>query len=142
MDWYLWIKALHVIAVISWMAGLLYLPRLMVYHTDSVIGDRQSETFKIMERRLYFGIMYPAMIITWCSGLGLAWITKYFVEFWFLLKLGFVVILTFAHLFFGKELANFRDDLRVRKAIFYRLVNEIPTVLLILIVVLVIIKPF
>lgn len=138
----LWIKALHVIAVISWMAGLLYLPRLFIYHTDAPIGSEQSETFKMMEQRLYRVIMNPAMMLTWLLGLYLAWQVYLFHGGWLHAKIGLVVLLTIVHVFFGRTVRTFHNDGPRRTARYWRLVNEIPTVLMIAIVILVVVKPF
>jgi len=138
---YLWIKALHVIAVISWMAGLLYLPRLFVYHADAAPGP-QSETFKTMERKLIKIIMIPAMVLAWVTGLYMAMSAGWFHAGWFHGKLLLVVLLTGAHFWLGFIARDFAADANRRPARFFRLINEIPTVLMIGIVVLVIIKPF
>ncbi|MBM6593917.1 protoporphyrinogen oxidase HemJ [Microvirga sp. BT291] len=139
---YLWIKALHVIAVISWMAGMLYLPRLFVYHCEAQMGSIQSETFKIMERRLLKAIINPAMIVTWVLGLYLAWDGGWFASGWLHAKLLFVLVLSGVHGFLSKTVKVFAADENVRPARFYRMINEVPTVLMILIVILVIVKPF
>lgn len=148
MDWltgaYLWVKAAHIIAVISWMAGLLYLPRLFVYHCDVAPGSSQSETFKVMERRLYRAIITPAMIAAWVFGLSLA-ITPGVIDWgsgWFYAKLVLVVGLSGLHGFLGRQVRVFAVDQNQRGARFFRLINEIPTVILILVVVLVVVKPF
>lgn len=139
---YEWIKALHVIAVISWMAGMLYLPRLFVYHCDAEVGSKQSETFKIMERRLLKAIINPAMGVTWLAGLYLAWAGHWFSAGWFHGKLLLVLVLSGVHGFFVGRVRDFAADRNVRSHKFYRLINEIPTVLMIGIVILVIVKPF
>lgn len=139
---YPWIKALHVIAVISWMAGLFYLPRLFIYHLDAEPGSVQSETFKVMERRLFQVIMNPAMVLSWILGLDIAWRVFAFEGIWLHLKLLAVVLLTATHLYFGKAVTLFGKDEPVGTPRFWRLVNEIPTLLMILIVVLVVVKPF
>lgn len=139
---YLWIKALHVIAVISWMAGMLYLPRLFVYHCAEEIGSKQSETFKIMERRLLKAIINPAMIVTWLAGLYLAWFGGWFSAGWFHGKLLLVLAMSGVHGFFVRWVKDFAADRNVRSHKFYRVINEVPTVLMIIIVVLVIVKPF
>jgi putative membrane protein len=139
---YLWVKAIHVIAVISWMAGLLYLPRLFIYHTESGPQSVQAETFKIMERRLYRLIMTPAMIVSWICGLWLAWSVFEFHGLWLHVKLLGVVALTGTHIFFGRAVEAFgRDDI-THSARYWRYMNEIPTLLMILIVIMVIVKPF
>jgi putative membrane protein len=139
---YEWIKALHVIAVISWMAGMLYLPRLFVYHCDAETGSKQSETFKVMERRLLKGIINPAMIVTWLAGLYLAWSGHWFTAPWLHDKLLLVVLLSGVHGFFASTVKAFAADRNSRSQKFYRVINEVPTVLMIGIVVLVIVKPF
>jgi len=141
-DVYLWIKALHVIAVISWMAGMLYLPRLFVYHCEAEIGSKQSETFKVMERRLLKGIINPAMIVTWLVGLYLAWAGHWYLSGWFHLKLLLVLVMSAVHGFFVRYVRAFAADKNQRSQKFYRIINEVPTVLMILIVVMVIVKPF
>jgi putative membrane protein len=139
---YEWIKALHVIAVISWMAGILYLPRLFVYHCEAEIGSKQSETFKVMERRLLRAIMNPAMIVTWLAGLYLAWAGHWFSHPWLHAKLLLVVVLSGVHGFFARCVKDFAGDRNWRSQKFYRIINEVPTVLMIAIVILVIVKPF
>jgi len=141
-DVYLWIKALHVIAVISWMAGMLYLPRLFVYHCEAEIGSKQSETFKVMERRLLKGIINPAMIVTWLVGLYLAWAGHWYLSGWFHLKLLLVLVMSAVHGFFVRYVRAFAADKNQRSQKFYRIINEVPTVLMIGIVVLVVVKPF
>lgn len=139
-----WVKALHVISVIAWMAGMLYLPRLFVYHADAETGSVQSETFKIMERRLYRAITTPAMIATWIFGLWLLHLygAGILAQGWIWLKLAFVLALSGFHGFLGKTLKAFARDENARPSRFYRAINEIPTVLMIVIVVAVIVKPF
>ena len=139
---YDWIKALHVIAVISWMAGMLYLPRLFVYHCEAEIGSKQSETFKVMERRLLKAIINPAMIVTWLAGLYLAWSGHWFMAGWLHAKLALVLAMSAVHGFFVRWVREFGNDRRLRSQKFYRIINEVPTILMILIVVLVIVKPF
>ena len=141
-DVYLWIKALHVIAVISWMAGMLYLPRLFVYHCEAEIGSKQSETFKVMERRLFKAIINPAMIVTWLAGLYLAWAGHWFTFGWLHVKLALVLAMSAVHGFFSRWLKDFAADRRPRSQKFYRIINEVPTALMILIVIMVIVKPF
>ena len=141
-DLYSWLKVFHLIAVISWMAGLVYLPRLFVYHADAEIGSVQSETFKLMERRLLKIIMTPAMLIAWVFGLGLAFHINAFVETWFLLKFVFVIGLSGFHGFLAKSVKLFDGDSNKIPASKWRLYNEVPTALMILIIVMVIIKPF
>ncbi|MBS3649768.1 protoporphyrinogen oxidase HemJ [Pseudaminobacter sp. 19-2017] len=139
---YLWIKAAHVIAVISWMAGMLYLPRLFVYHADAERGSVQSETFKVMERRLYRAIINPAMIATWVLGLWLAWTGFGFSGGWLHAKIAAVLILSGVHGYLGGALRKFAEDRNDKPARHFRIVNEIPTVLMIFIVIMVIVKPF
>ena len=139
---YEWIKALHVIAVIAWMAGMLYLPRLFVYHCEAEVGSKQSETFKVMERRLFKAIINPAMAVTWLAGLYLAWAGHWFAAGWFHGKLLLVLILSGVHGFFSRWVKAFAGDRNQHEQKFYRIINEVPTVLMIGIVVLVIVKPF
>ena len=142
MDLYLWLKTLHVISVIAWMAGLLYLPRLFVYHCEAKPGSEQSETFKVMERRLLRAIMNPAMIASWVFGLWTAWVADMFTDGWFHAKMVLVLLLTGAHMAMAKWRREFAEDRNKRPQKFYRIANEIPTVLMIAIVILVILKPF
>lgn len=138
---YLWIKALHVIAIISWMAGLLYLPRLFVYHAD--LGpSAQAETFKIMERRLYRYIMAPAMTVAWITGLFLAVDSGAVSAPWFHAKGLLVILMSAAHVHDGLLLRRFAVDANAHSGRYYRIINEIPTLLMIGIVILVIVKPF
>ena len=144
MEIYLWIKALHIVAVIAWMAGILYLPRLFVYHAMQVPGSDVSEVFKVMERRLFNYIMMPAMILTWLFGilligsLGL----HVFYEPWFILKAILVLLLTHYHFYLGKCLRLFAIDQNTKTSKFFRVINEVPTLLLIFIVFIVVFKPF
>lgn len=142
---YLWIKALHVIAVIAWMAGMLYLPRLFVYHSSAKPGSELSETFKVMERRLLKLIINPAMIATWVFGLMLVWLMRkdaFFQAGWLHAKLILVLVMSGLHGYFARLVKQFAADRNRHSPKFYRIVNEIPTVLLILIVVLAVVKPF
>lgn len=139
---YPWIKAVHVIAVISWMAGMLYLPRLFIYHCDAEKGSVQSETFKVMERRLLTIIMNPAMVIAWAVGLWLAWTGGHFREPWFHAKFALVLLLSGAHGYFSAAVRAFSEDRNEKPPRHWRMVNEVPTVLMVLIVILVIVKPF
>ncbi|MBO3758270.1 protoporphyrinogen oxidase HemJ [Ciceribacter sp. L1K22] len=139
---YLWIKALHVIAVLSWMAGLLYLPRLFIYHCDAQPNSVQAETFSIMERRLFRFIMTPAMILSWVFGLYLAWDVFGFRGGWLHLKLLSVVVLTAAHFYFGRAVGAFAKGTYIGNGRFWRITNEVPTILMIVIVILVVVKPF
>ena len=138
----LWIKALHIVAVISWMAGLLYLPRLFVYHAEVPEGSPQSETFKVMEWRLLRLIMNPAMIVVWLTGPTLAYLLGIYHDAWFAAKFALVVLLTIYHHALGRWRKEFAEDRNTREARFYRIANEVPTVLMIGIVILVVVKPF
>ena len=139
---YQWIKAIHLISVIAWMAGMLYLPRLYVYHCDAAPGSETSETFKVMERRLLRGIMGPAMILTWVFGLWLLYLSEAWTEGWMMAKGVLVVAMTVAHHFFALWRKDFEADRNERPAKFYRIANEVPTVLMIGVVILVIVQPF
>jgi len=138
----LWIKALHIVAVISWMAGMLYLPRLFVYHADCERKSATSEQFKVMERRLLKGIMTPAMIVVWASGLTLAWRMGFFMSGWLHAKLALVLVLSGLHGYFAGRVRAFAADRDAHRAIFFRYLNEVPTVIMILIVCLVVLQPF
>jgi putative membrane protein len=139
---YLWLKAIHVIAVIAWMAGMLYLPRLFVYHADTEIGSKQSETFKVMERRLLRAIINPAMAVTWVLGLWLAYDSGFYVSGWLQAKFALVLAMSGLHGFYSRWMKDFAADQNTHSAKFYRIMNEVPTVLMIVIVCLVIVKPF
>src|ERR1700681_4841851 len=139
---YEWIKALHVIAVISWMAGMLYLPRLFVYHCEAETGSRQSETFKVMARRLLKAIINPAMVVTWLAGRYLAWSGHWVSAPWLHGELLLVVLLSGLHGFFSRCVKDFAADRNLRSQRFYRFINEVPTVLMIGAVILVVVKPF
>jgi putative membrane protein len=139
---YEWIKALHIIAVISWMAGLLYLPRLFVYHAGVPVGSEQSELFKTMEQRLLKFIMTPAMIVAWLLGMVLVIVGHWFTAGWFQAKFALVIVLTIVHGLMTHWAADFRYDRNTRSAKFYRVANEIPTLLMIGIVILAMVKPF
>ena len=139
---YAWVKAVHVIAVISWMAGMLYLPRLFVYHAEAGPGTPQSETFKVMERRLLRAIINPAMIATWVAGLWLAWQGFGFMGGWLHAKIGLVVLMSAVHGYLSGAVRKFAEDRNGKSARHWRIVNEIPTLLMIAIVILVIVKPF
>ena len=143
MNTYLLFKSLHLIAVISWMAGLLYLPRIFVYHAENNSEANISEIFKTMERKLYLYIMTPAMMLSWLFGLLLIHSIGFqqLGQTWMLLKLLFVIILTFYHLYLGKLLGQFKIDRNSHSQKFYRYINEIPTILLILIIFVVVFKP-
>ena len=143
MNFYLTYKALHLITVISWMAGLLYLPRIFVYHSETNNNKAQSETFKLMERRLYFYIMNPAMILSWVFGFLL--IHSQGLEslgfLWMQIKLGLVTILTAYHFYLLIFLKDFQYDMNTKSSKFFRIINEIPTILLIIIIFVVVFKP-
>ena len=143
MNYYLLFKSLHLIAVISWMAGLLYLPRIFVYHAENNDDKKISDVFKIMEKKLYFFIMTPAMILSWLFGLLLIHSIGFqqLGQKWMVLKIIFVVFLTLYHFYLGSNLNKFKNDQNIHSHKFYRLINEIPTLLLILIVFVVIFKP-
>ncbi len=139
---YEWLKAAHILAVISWMAGMLYLPRLFVYHAVAERGSVQSETFKVMERRLLRGITTPAMVASWVFGLWLAWEGHWFAAGWLNAKLVFVIGLSAVHGFLSRCVREFAEDRNVRPQRFYRIINEVPTLIMIVVVVLVVVKPF
>jgi putative membrane protein len=139
---YDWLKAFHVIAIIAWMAGLLYLPRLFVYHCDTPKDSTQSETFKIMERRLLKAIMNPAMIAAWALGLILVWQGGWWRAGWLHGKLLLVLILSGAHGYLARHVRLFAADANTKPQRHWRIVNEVPTLLMIGIVILVIVKPF
>ena len=139
---YQWLLAFHIIAVIAWMAGMLYLPRLFVYHCDADVGSMQSETFKVMERRLLKAIINPAMIVTWLLGLWLAWKGGWFAAPWLHVKLTLLLGMMGVHGILSKYVREFAADKRRKSSKFFRILNEIPTVLLIFIVILAVVKPF
>jgi putative membrane protein len=144
---YLWILAFHIIAVIAWMAGMLYLPRLFVYHCAAETGSVQSETFKVMERRLLRGIINPAMVLTLALGLWLAWLgpdSRYgwFASGWLQAKMVLVLTMLAMHGLFARWVKAFALDQNRHSARFYRIINEVPTVIMIAIVLLVVLKPF
>ena len=143
MNYYLLFKSLHLISVISWMAGLLYLPRIFVYHAENSDDRKISDVFKIMEKKLYFYIMTPAMILSWIFGLLLIHSLGFqqLGQTWMVLKIIFVIFLSLYHFYLGKTLKQFKIDQNTHSHKFYRLINEIPTILLILIVFVVIFKP-
>ena len=143
MNYYLLFKSLHLISVISWMAGLLYLPRIFVYHAENSDDRKISDVFKIMEKKLYYYIMTPAMILSWIFGLLLIHSIGFqqLGQMWMVLKIIFVILLTLYHFYLGKNLNQFKFDQNTNSHKFYRLINEIPTILLILIVFVVIFKP-
>ena len=137
-----WILAFHIIAVIAWMAGMLYLPRLFVYHTQTVPGAADSERFKVMERKLLKGIMNPSMIAVWILGPLLAWTTGTYMDTWLQIKFVLVIILSGIHGFYVRCWRDFQADRNTRSARFYRIINEVPALLMVLIVILVIVQPF
>ncbi len=139
---YQWLVALHIIAVIAWMAGMLYLPRLFVYHCAADPGSMQSETFKVMERRLLKVIINPAMIVTWVLGLWLAYRGGWFAAHWLQVKLVLVLGMSGVHGILSKYVREFAADKRRKSAKFFRILNEVPTILMILIVILAVVKPF
>tara|TARA_Y100000741_G_scaffold356073_1_gene332248 strand:- start:92 stop:526 length:435 start_codon:yes stop_codon:yes gene_type:complete len=143
MNSYLLFKSLHLIAVISWMAGLLYLPRIFVYHVENLEKKEAIEIFEIMERRLYFYIMRPAMIATWLFGLILIYINglEVFSELWMHLKLTLVIFLTIYHEYLGICLKSLKLKTNSKTSKFFRIINEVPTIILILIIFIVIFKP-
>ncbi|MEM1401348.1 MAG: protoporphyrinogen oxidase HemJ [Pseudomonadota bacterium] len=144
MSLYLWIKVVHILAVISWMAGLLYLPRLFVYHTASGSDGPTAETFKIMEARLLRGIMNPAMIISWAAGIGMIAVNPGLLSSggWLHAKLLLVVLMTGAHMYFARCRRLIAAGANPHSERFYRITNEVPAVLMVGIVIMVIIKPF
>ena len=134
------LKTIHIFSVIAWMAGLLYLPRIFVYHADENIKKETSETFKIMEKKLFNIIMMPAFIFTWISGLSMLYYIG--LDFWLFMKILFVLLLTIYHFICRKWLLNFANDKNKIKSKFFRITNEIPAFILILIIILVVFKPF
>jgi protoporphyrinogen IX oxidase len=141
-SFYLWVKAFHIIAVIAWMAGLLYLPRLFVYHCETAPGTPESERFKVMERKLMRGIINPSMIAVWILGLTLSFITGAWHEGWFHAKFGLVIVMSAIHGFDAMTLKTFARDANTRSARFYRIWNEVPAALMVAIVILAVVKPF
>ena len=139
---YEWIKAFHIIAVIAWMAGMLYLPRLFVYHCTAEPGSPQSETFKVMERRLLRAIINPAMILTWALGLALVFLGGWAYATWFQIKFALVLVMSGVSGMFARYVRDFAADRNRHSQKFYRIINEIPTVILIAIVILAVVKPF
>jgi protoporphyrinogen IX oxidase len=139
---YQWLLAFHIIAVIAWMAGMLYLPRLFVYHCEAERGSKQSETFKLMERRLLRAIVNPAMIATWALGLWLAFEGGWFRAGWLHGKLVLVLVLSGVHGLLARWVKDFAVDRNIHSQTFYRIINEVPTVLMIGIVLLAVLKPF
>ena len=141
-DPYLWIQSVHVIAVVAWMAAILYLPRLFVYHAEAGPGTPQSETFKVMERRLLRVIMNPAMIVVWITGPLLAYQHGFFRDGWLHAKILLVVLMSGVHGVLAASTRRFANDANAKSSRYFRVLNEVPTVLLIGIVVLVVVKPF
>lgn len=139
---YEWLKAFHVIAVIAWMAGMFYLPRLFVYHCQAEAGSRQSETFKLMERRLLKAIINPSMTVAWLLGLWLAYDGGFYRSGWFQAKLALALAMSALHGWLVGRVRDFAADQNRYSARFYRIINEVPTILMVAIVILVIVKPF
>ena len=140
---YEWVKAFHVIAVMSWMAGLLYLPRLFVYHAQAELWSVRSETYKLMERRLLKAIMNPAMIISWALGIWMIVLNPSLFEFgWMWVKFGCVILMTACHMVFAKMRRQFEEDSAIRKDKRYRIWNEVPTLLMVVIVIMAVAEPF
>jgi len=142
MDWLSWVKALHVFTVIAWMAGMLYLPRLYVYHASAEIGSDKSETFKVMERRLLRGILNTSMIVAWICGIIMFIELEYWTEAWMHAKWFGIIGLSTLHGLYARWRKDFERDQNTRPAIFYRIWNEVPVVFLILVIVMVVVKPF
>ena len=143
MNYYLLFKSLHLIAVISWMAGLLYLPRIFVYHVENSEKKETTEIFEVMEKRLYFYIMRPAMILSWLFGIILIYIsgTDIFSQLWMHIKLGLVVLLTIYHEYLGICLKSLKLKTNTKTSKFFRIINGVPTIILIFIIFIVIFKP-
>ncbi len=143
MNFYLLFKSLHLIAIISWMAGLLYLPRIFVYHSEVVTNKEQNKIFKTMERKLYNYIMMPAMFLSFIFGILLIYSLGFsvFSELWFIIKIILVLALTFYHFLLGKYVRIFAGDQNVKSSKYFRIINEVPTILLIIIIFLVVFKP-
>ncbi|HIA35454.1 MAG TPA: protoporphyrinogen oxidase HemJ [Flavobacteriales bacterium] len=139
LDMFLWIKAIHIISVIAWMAGLLYLPRLFVYHSDKEIEQNTSNTFKVMERKLYRFIMNPSVALVWITGLILFYYSG--IETWLLVKIALVILMTFFHIFLGQRLRDFSADANKYPSRFFRIINEVPTIIMIIIVFLAVLQP-
>ena len=136
---FLWIKAIHIISVIAWMAGLLYLPRLFVYHSDKEIKQNTSNTFKVMERKLYRFIMNPSVALVWITGLILFYYSG--IETWLLVKIALVILMTFFHIFLGQRLRDFTADANKYSSRFFRIINEVPAIIMIIIVFLAVLQP-
>jgi putative membrane protein len=141
-DYIDWILALHLIAVIAWMAGMLYLPRLFVYHTQTAPGSEGSERFKVMERKLLRGIVNPSMVAVWILGPTLAWLTGAYLDVWLQIKFVLVIVMSGVHGFLVACWRDFEADRNTRSERFYRILNEVPAVLMVLIVILAAVKPF
>ena len=143
MNWYLLFKSLHLIAVVSWMAGLLYLPRIFVYHTENIEKKEATDIFEVMEKRLFFYIMRPGMILSWVFGLILIYLNgiDIFSQLWFQIKIVLVILLSGYNDYLGKCLVALKNSVNTRSAKFFRIINEIPTVILIIVVFLAIFKP-
>ena len=139
---YLWLKALHIIAIIAWMAGMLYLPRLFVYHVAVPLGSPASETFKVMERRLLKAIINPSMVVVFITGPLLAYMGDFWMDPWLQTKFVLALGLGGIHGYLARYVRLFGQDANTRPAVFFRVLNEVPTVLMILIVLLVVLKPF
>ena len=138
----LWVKALHIVSVIAWMAGMLYLPRLFVYHAEAAKGSETSEIFKVMERRLLKAIVNPSMILVFLTGFTLVYLTEDWRDGWWQAKFILVLGLAGLHGYFARCVRSFAEDRNERPARFYRFLNEAPTILMIFIVVLAVVKPF
>ena len=143
MNSYLLFKSLHLIAVVSWMAGLLYLPRIFVYHVENKEKKEATDIFEVMEKRLYFYIMRPAMILTWLFGILLIYLngTEVILQLWMQVKLVLVILMSFYHEYLGKCLVSLKNNTNTRSSKFFRIINEIPTIMLIFIIFLVVFKP-
>jgi protoporphyrinogen IX oxidase len=142
LNLYPWLKAFHIVAVIAWMAGMLYLPRLLVYHCAAEPGSKQSETFKVMERRLLRVIVNPAMIATWVLGIWLALDGAWYQAGWLQTKVALVLVMSGVHGLLARWVRDFAADQNQHSEKFYRIINEVPTILMIAIVILVVVKPF
>ena len=143
MDSYLFFKSLHLIAVISWMAGLLYLPRIFVYHVENKEKKEATDVFEIMEKRLFFYIMRPAMIVSWILGLILIYLNgiEIFSQLWMQLKFVLVILLSIFHEYLGRCIYSLKNNTNLRSAKYFRIINEIPTIILIIVIFTVIFKP-
>ena len=139
---YLWVKAFHIIAVIMWMAGMLYLPRLFVYHCETQAGSAEAERFKVMEKKLLRVIVNPAMIATWLFGLTLVYLTRADQQHWFQLKFVLVLAMSGLHGFYAASVKRFAADANTRPQRFWRMINEVPALLIVVIVILAVVKPF